>query len=107
MRTTVEHSFMIETPVIFPSGSVMLSGLFVRNTPDFATRQFGVSVTGSWLTVKEQMAMTYARRLAARGYAAFVFDFAGFGQSQGEPRQAEIPTRKIATSAPPRAFCRH
>jgi uncharacterized protein len=86
----------VETSVTFPSDGVMLSGLFVRNTPNLATRQIGVIVTGSWLTVKEQMALTYARRLAARGYAAFVFDFAGFGQSQGEPRQAELPTRKIA-----------
>jgi hypothetical protein len=51
---------------------------------------------GSWLTVKEQMATTYARRLAERGYTAFVFDFSGFGESAGDPRYAEIPARKIA-----------
>jgi fermentation-respiration switch protein FrsA (DUF1100 family) len=50
---------------------------------------------GSWLTVKEQMATTYARRLAESGYTTFVFDFSGFGESRGEPRQAEIPARKI------------
>jgi fermentation-respiration switch protein FrsA (DUF1100 family) len=51
---------------------------------------------GSWLTVKEQMATTYARRRAERGYTAFVFDFSGFGESAGDPRNAEIPARKIA-----------
>jgi uncharacterized protein len=51
---------------------------------------------GSWLTVKEQMATTYARRLVERGYTAFVFDFSGFGASAGDPRNAEIPARKIA-----------
>jgi hypothetical protein len=35
-------------------------------------------------------------RLAERGYTTFTFDFCGFGESAGEPRQAEIPDRKIA-----------
>ena len=83
-----------ETPMIFPSGSALLSGLIVRDAADKG-RGIGVMVTGSWLTVKEQMALRYARRLAALGYVAFVFDFAGFGESGGEPRQAEMPARKI------------
>jgi dienelactone hydrolase len=41
------------------------------------------------------MARTYGLRLADSGYTAFIFDFAGFGESQGDPRQAEIPARKI------------
>src|SRR5262245_18776594 len=41
------------------------------------------------------MATIYARRLTEAGYTAFVFDYAGFGESRGEPRQAEIPARKI------------
>ena len=84
-----------EVPVVFPSGGVMLAGRFVRSTTSLAARQIGVVVTGSWLTVKEQMPLLYARRLAATGYTAFVFDFAGFGDSGGEPRQTEIPSRKI------------
>ncbi|MGF1425321.1 alpha/beta hydrolase [Kitasatospora sp. LaBMicrA B282] len=55
----------------------------------------GIVVTGSWLTVKEQMAATYARHLAEAGFAALAFDFAGFGESGGEPRQLESPARKI------------
>jgi uncharacterized protein len=55
-----------------------------------------VMVTGSWLTVREQMPLTYARRLVSEGFAAFIFDFAGFGASQGEPRQFEMPARKAA-----------
>lgn len=74
----------------------MLSGRLVRRNADLAAREIGVLVTGSWLTVKEQMPLHYARRLAALGYTAFVFDFSGFGESAGEPRQAEIPARKIA-----------
>lgn len=85
-----------QTPVLFPSNGAMLSGLIARQATDPDARQIGVIVTGSWLTVKEQMSLLYARRLALLGYTALVFDFAGFGESQGEPRQAEIPARKIA-----------
>ncbi len=55
----------------------------------------GIIVTGSWTTVKEQMASTYAKKLAAQGFATLVFDFRGFGESSGEPRQYESPQRKI------------
>jgi fermentation-respiration switch protein FrsA (DUF1100 family) len=58
-----------------------------------------VIVTGSWLTVKEQMADHYAAGLARRGFAAFTFDFAGFGESGGRLRQTEQPGRKVADLA--------
>lgn len=83
-------------PVVFTSNGVPLSGRFYRDTTSLATSQPTVIVTGSWLTVKEQMAHTYAEKLAARGYTVFTFDFAGFGESGGEPRQLELPARKIA-----------
>ena len=84
------------TPLPFFRGDVRLAGRVFRNTDQIDVRQPAVIVTGSWLTVKEQMAETYARRLAERGYTAFTFDFTGFGESGGEPRQAEVPDRKIA-----------
>jgi fermentation-respiration switch protein FrsA (DUF1100 family) len=87
---------VVEEPVIFHSQGVPLVGRFFRSAQSFAERQPLVLVMGSWLTVKEQMATTYARRLAELGYPAFVFDFSGFGESRGEPRQAEMPARKIA-----------
>jgi hypothetical protein len=90
---------MLELPIVFHSQGVPLAGRLFRDAPSFAERQPGVVVMGSWLTVKEQMPTTYARRLAAAGYTALVFDFAGFGESGGEPRQAELPTRKIADIA--------
>ena len=95
-----------ETPVVFHSQGVPLGGRLFRTTASLTGRQPIVIVAGSWLTVKEQMASTYARRLAAAGYSAFVFDFSGFGQSQGEPRQAEIPARKIADIHATAAFLR-
>jgi uncharacterized protein len=84
------------TNVPFFRGDLRLAGRLFRNTDRPDVRQPGVIVTGSWLTVKEQMPELYALRLAERGYTAFTFDFTGFGGSAGTPRQAEVPDRKIA-----------
>jgi uncharacterized protein len=86
---------LVTTPVLFTSHGVTLAGRFYRNTASLFDRQPAVVVSGSWLTVKEQMAHGYAQRLAALGYTAFTFDFTGFGRSAGEPRQTEMPGRKI------------
>ena len=83
-----------ETTMVFPSGSELLVGMLL-SPDDTTTRRPTVLVTGSWLTVKEQMPLTYARRLIEEGFNAFVFDFAGFGASGGEPRQLEMPQRKV------------
>ena len=85
-----------EFPIAFFSQGVRLAGRVFRNTDRFDVRQQGVIVSGSWLTVKEQMPHQYAIRLAELGYTVFTFDFSGFGESGGELRQAEIPDRKIA-----------
>jgi uncharacterized protein len=53
-----------------------------------------IVVTGTWTSVKEQMANRYARRLAERGIAALSFDFTGFGLSGGQPREVESPALK-------------
>lgn len=53
-----------------------------------------VVVTGAWTTVKEQMPTVYAHALAARGYGAFVFDFTGWGESEGKNRYLEHPMEK-------------
>lgn len=53
-----------------------------------------VIVSGSWTTVKEQMAGLYAQRLADKGYIALAFDFRNFGESEGQPRFYENPSLK-------------
>lgn len=77
------------------TGGTSLAATLHRAVPDLVEPQPAIVVTGSWLTVKEQMADLYAARLAERGYTVFTFDFAGFGASDGTPRQAELPARKI------------
>jgi uncharacterized protein len=87
------------SPVVFDSGGATLVGRVHRRAGSLTERQPAVLVTGSWLTVKEQMPDHYAAALASRGYTAITFDFTGFGQSGGDLRQAELPSRKIADIA--------
>jgi fermentation-respiration switch protein FrsA (DUF1100 family) len=83
-------------PYLIVNGDVSLSARIYRESEDLFVRQPAVVVTGSWLTVKEQMADRYARALAARGFTVFTYDFSGFGESAGGLRQAELPARKTA-----------
>jgi uncharacterized protein len=92
--------------VVFLSAGVPLVGKFFMASEGFDDRRPTVVVTGSWLTVKEQMPALYAQRLVALGYNAFVFDFAGFGQSGGDLRQAEMPERKVVDIKSAHGFVR-
>ena len=51
--------------------------------------------SGSWTTVKEQMAGLYAHKLAKEGFITLAFDFRNYGESEGEPRTYENPSMKI------------
>ena len=53
-----------------------------------------VVVTGPMLSVKEQAQSVYAKRLADAGYVTLVFDGSYFGESEGQPRQMELPDVK-------------
>jgi hypothetical protein len=57
-------SNVFELPLVFHSQGVPLAGRVFRNTDSLHERQPAVIALGSWLTVKEQMAATYALRLA-------------------------------------------
>ncbi|MCT4613761.1 MAG: alpha/beta fold hydrolase [Marinifilaceae bacterium] len=50
---------------------------------------------GSWTTVKEQMAGSYALEFSKQGFVSLAFDFRNFGESEGEPRYWENPEMKV------------
>ena len=83
--------------VTFASDGVNLKGhLFLPPNYDEAQRYPTALVTGSWTSVKEQMPDEYASLLAREGMLALTFDFTGFGESEGQPRQVEDYHLKIA-----------
>lgn len=53
-----------------------------------------VVVTGPMLSIKEQAQSVYAERLTQLGYVTLVFDGSYFGESEGTPRQQELPEVK-------------
>lgn len=93
-------------PIAVPTGDGFLSGCLFRAVDDLVEPQPGVVVSGSWLTVKEQMATRYALELAARGFTVLTFDFTGWGDSPGAFPNTEIPLRKVADIVAATTFLR-
>jgi len=75
-------------------GTKLAGNLYLPEGYSGGERLPAVIVTGAWTTVKEQMPTNYAEKLAAKGYAALVFDFRGWGESDGGFRYLEDPSRK-------------
>ena len=95
LQNTPDSKDIRRTEVQFTRGENTLVGILF--TPQNAQAPLpAVVVTGAWTTVKEQMAGTYARALAERGFAALVFDFTGWGASAGDDRFLEDPAMKTA-----------
>jgi dienelactone hydrolase len=85
----------VKQAVNFESENQIIAGtLFLPNDYQQGHKLPAVVVTGAWTTVKEQMPSTYASKLADAGYVALVFDFRGWGESQGDIKYLEDPTRK-------------
>lgn len=93
--------------VNFKSGDNTLVGnLILPADYDGNKKLPAIIVTGAWTTVKEQMPSTYAKELAKQGFATLVFDFTGWGESEGEKRYVEDPQQKITDIEVASAFLR-
>ncbi|MGQ4487442.1 alpha/beta hydrolase [Streptomyces sp. SAS_281] len=84
----------VREQVSFVGAKGKLAGNLYLPDADAAAVVAGVLVAGTWTSVKEQMADRYAQELAAGGYAALSFDFTGYGESEGLPRDYESPALK-------------
>jgi len=81
--------------VKFQSEGLTLTGnMYFPANFDAAKKHPAIVVSGSWTTVKEQMAGLYAERLAKEGFITLAFDFRNFGESEGQPRFYESPALK-------------
>ena len=75
-------------------GSKLKGTLYLPQNYKMGQKTPTVVVTGAWTTVKEQMAKNYAIELTKKGFAAFTFDFRGWGESEGKKRFVEDPVSK-------------
>jgi fermentation-respiration switch protein FrsA (DUF1100 family) len=76
-------------------GLTLVGNLFTPEGFDESSSYPAVIVEGSFSSVKELMAGTYAERFAEQGFVALAFDYAHYGESAGEPRQLESPAEKL------------
>lgn len=87
------ENYGIERVTFTSADDTLVGNLYIPSIPG---PHPALIITGAWRTVKEQMPAGYAREMAARGYAALVFDFRGWGESAGKPRRMENPLDKAS-----------
>jgi hypothetical protein len=71
------------------AGETLVGRLALPQTSAVAGKLPVVVIAGSWTTVKEQMAANYVPHLLGAGFAVLTFDYRGFGESTGQPRDLE------------------
>ncbi|NAS13743.1 alpha/beta fold hydrolase [Flavobacteriaceae bacterium R33] len=99
-ESTIDHSLKNTDTnvqkVHFQSDGLTLVGhLYTPDNFDQSKKYPAVITGGSLTSVKEQMAGTYARKLAEQGFVALAFDYRNYGESEGQPRQYEDPQLKL------------
>ncbi|MCU0905284.1 MAG: alpha/beta hydrolase [Tabrizicola sp.] len=85
--------------VTFQNEGVSLSGTLYLPADHDGSKLPTVVVTGAWTSVEEQMPREYAEEMVERGFAAFTFDFRGWGKSGDLPQNVrfkEDPAAKIS-----------
>lgn len=75
-------------------GANLVGNLYYPSNYEEGKSYPAIVVSGSWTTVKEQMAGLYAEKLSEQGFITLAFDFRNFGESEGEPRFYESPEMK-------------
>lgn len=94
IKTTIKQKDMKK--VEFKSeGLAIVGNLFYPPNFEEGKQYPTIVCSGSWTTVKEQMAGLYAKRFAEAGFITLAFDFRNYGESEGVPRSWENPEMKI------------
>ncbi|WP_143592083.1 alpha/beta hydrolase [Tenacibaculum holothuriorum] len=78
------------------NGMKLVGDIFYPDNYEEGKKYPALIVTGAWTTVKEQMPMLYAKKLAKKGFITLAFDFNGWGESEGKKRYIEDPISKTA-----------
>ncbi|GAB3276009.1 alpha/beta hydrolase [Kineosporia babensis] len=84
----------MKTSVTFTGSGLRMAGILFTPEQPIATPMPAIVIGHPGGGVKEQSPSIYAERLARAGFAAFVFDAAYQGESEGEPRSLENPFQR-------------
>lgn len=99
MASTAALAQVETRTVTFQNEGATLSGTLYLPEGHDGTALPTVVVTGAWTSVEEQMPRVYAEAMVERGFAAFTFDFRGWGKSgdlPGAQRFVESPAAKTS-----------
>ena len=90
----------VETRIVtFENEGATLSGTLYLPEGHDGSALPTVIVTGAWTSVEEQMPSLYAEEMVERGFAAFTFDFRGWGKSGDLPQNVRfVETPEAKTS---------
>ncbi len=99
MASTAAIAQVETRSVTFTNEGVTLAGTLYLPEGHDGSALPAVVVTGAWTSVEEQMPSVYAHQMVERGFAAFTFDFRGWGKSGDLPqnvRFVESPEAKTS-----------
>ncbi|WP_199922450.1 alpha/beta fold hydrolase [Pseudoalteromonas piratica] len=94
--TAMNQESKVEKIDFLSEGEKIVGNLYLPENYDSSKQYPAVIVSGSWTTVKEQMAGLYAKKLSEQGFIALAFDFRNFGESEGKIPFYENPQQKVA-----------
>lgn len=94
IESQTKNSIEMKKVSFTSEGAELIGDLYLPENYKEGTKYPAIVVSGSWTTVKEQMAGLYAKELSKQGFIALAFDFRNFGESEGEPRFYESPALK-------------
>lgn len=104
MATTALADIETRTVTFENDGATLSGTLYLPEGHDGSPLPI-VVVTGAWTSVQEQMPANYARQMVERGFAAFTFDFRGWGKSGDLPQSVRfVESPEAKTSDIKKAF---
>lgn len=89
--------------ITFENEGATLSGTLYLPADYSGERLPTVVVSGAWTSVEEQMPREYAEEMVERGFAAFTFDFRGWGKSGDLPQNVRFQEDPAAKTSDLRA----
>ncbi|MEM1129307.1 MAG: alpha/beta hydrolase [Pseudomonadota bacterium] len=107
MATTAAIAQVETRTVTFENEGAVLSGTLYLPEGHEGNALPTVIVTGAWTSVQEQMPANYAREMVERGFAAFTFDFRGWGKSGDLPQHVRFVESPEAKASDIRAAFAH
>lgn len=95
LEVTASQEVNVEKVTFMSEGKELVGNLYLPSDYRPGQKRTAILVTGSWTTVKEQMAGLYAQKLAEQGFITLAYDPRNYGESEGDVPNYENPEMKI------------